>query len=734
MSLSFWRYSHLALAISSFAFLILASLTGIVLALEPINIQAQDYSSNQLDEISLAEALQNLNKEHDEVLWVEVDRNDVFTASVINEAGDNQVLYIQPETGKSLGEKQDSHPVFQFAKTLHRSLFLKSVGRFFIGLVAFLLCFIVLSGIALTINRQGGFKNFFSPIIKDSFYPYFHVVFGRWLLIPIFIISLSGVYLSLQQFSIIPQLKVEQNFDSETLEEHSQEELADFSVFQDHSLADLRRLEFPFSPFPEDYFTLQLQQKEVIVNQFNGEIISSYEYPFSSLITYYSFKLHTGEGSIIWSVVLLLASIGILFFIFSGFKIMWKRRRSRIRNHYKKEVCNYVILVGSEGGTTLSFANALYAELIRLGKKVFIAEMSAYQNFPAMQHLIVMTATYGNGEAPANAKNFDTLLEKYPQQRNFNYAILGFGSRSYPDFCAFAYQTETLLYQLKEAQESYPITCINNQSTEAFTQWMLAWGKREQLPLRVPKNILQPRKLQQHQLVCSEKISPDKSLENTFLIQLKSNQKLKFKSGDLLSIVAKEDDRERLYSIGKLNKNEMILAVKRREKGVVSNLLHQLNESQSISAGIVKNKAFHLPKRSKQVIMIATGTGIGPFLGMMIQNKHKDLHLYWGGRTRETFSPYTDHVENALTDKKLTSLKLAFSREEQEEKTYVQELLMQDAVFIAEALKNKTVFMICGSIVMQEAVLHALNKIGLIHNQKALCYYEHRKQLKIDCY
>ncbi|MGO1584495.1 MAG: PepSY domain-containing protein [Mesonia sp.] len=734
MSLSFWRYSHLALAISSFAFLVLASLTGIVLALEPINIQVQAYASHDLDEISLAEALQNLNKEHEEVLWVEVDRNHVFTASVMNEAGENQVLYIQPETGKSLGEKQASHPIFQFAKTLHRSLFLKSVGRFFIGLVAFLLCFIALSGIALTMKRQGGFKNFFSPIIKDSFYPYLHVVFGRWLLIPILILSLSGVYLSLQQFNIIPSFKVEQNFNPETLEESTQKDVLDFPAFKKYNLGDLRRLEFPFSPFPEDYFTLQLQQKELIVNQFDGEIISSYEYPFSSLIAYYSFKLHTGEGSILWSLVLILASIGILFFIFSGFKIMFKRRRSRIRNHYKKEVCKYVILVGSEGGTTLSFANALYAEIIRLGHKVYLSEMNAYQTFPVMEHLILMTATYGNGEAPANAKNFEKLLEKHPQQQNFNYSILGFGSRSYPHFCAFAYQTEAFLNTLEKAEEKNSLTTLNNQSTEAFTQWMLAWGKKEQLPLRVPKNILKPRKLQQHQLACSEKTTSDKSLENTFLIQLKSDKKLKFKSGDLLSIIAKEDDRERLYSIGKINRNEMILAVKRHEKGVVSNQLNNLNKSENLSAGIVKNKAFHLPKRSKQVIMIATGTGIGPFLGMMTQNKHKDLHLYWGGRTKQTFEPYAARTQKVLANKSLSSLKLAFSREEQEERTYVQDLLMQDAAFIAEALKNKTVFMICGSIVMQEAVLHSLNKIGLIHNQKALCYYEHRKQLKMDCY
>lgn len=166
---------------------------------------------------------------------------------------------------------------------------------------------------------------------------------------------------------------------------------------------------------------------------------------------------------------------------------------------------------------------------------------------------------------------------------------------------------------------------------------------------------------------------------------------------------------------------------------MISNRLNDLKSTENLTAGIVKNKAFHLPKRSKQVIMIATGTGIGPFLGMMGNNKRKDMHLYWGGRTKATFEPYSKSIEQAQDEDNLSTLNLAFSRETAE-KTYVQHLLMQDAQFIAEALKNKAVFMICGSILMQEAVLHCLNKIGLTHNQKALCYYEQRKQLKMDCY
>jgi sulfite reductase (NADPH) flavoprotein alpha-component len=37
MTISIWRYSHLALAISAALFILIASITGIILAFEPIS-------------------------------------------------------------------------------------------------------------------------------------------------------------------------------------------------------------------------------------------------------------------------------------------------------------------------------------------------------------------------------------------------------------------------------------------------------------------------------------------------------------------------------------------------------------------------------------------------------------------------------------------------------------------------------------------------------------------------
>ena len=54
-------------------------------------------------------------------------------------------LYIDPLTGESLGKVAPRSSIYQFATTLHRSLFLKGLGRFFVGLVSLLLCLIAIS-------------------------------------------------------------------------------------------------------------------------------------------------------------------------------------------------------------------------------------------------------------------------------------------------------------------------------------------------------------------------------------------------------------------------------------------------------------------------------------------------------------------------------------------------------------------------------------------------------------
>ena len=94
-----------------------------------------------------------------------------------------------------------------------------------------------------------------------------------------------------------------------------------------------------------------------------------------------------------------------------------KRRSSRIKNKYKAEESKFILLVGSENGSSLRFANAIHKQLLAHGEKVFLTELNNYSVYPKAEHLIVFTSTHGLGDAPSNASKFISLINKTKQQQ-----------------------------------------------------------------------------------------------------------------------------------------------------------------------------------------------------------------------------------------------------------------------------------------------------------------------------
>ncbi len=319
MTISIWRYSHLVLAIASSLFLLVASVTGVILAVEPIAHQAKGYSVGNLDEISFATVIDGLKQNYDEVFSLEVESSDFVKASVLTEDFETQDIYINPITGEKIGEVAKRSEIYSFATNLHRSLFLKSIGRFFVGLVSLLLFLIAVTGIWLLAKRQGGFRKFFSKVQKEYFEMRYHVIFSRLFFIPIIIVALTGVYLSAEKFELLPNASVEIQDNSTSEESQNFENLSDIPFFKETKLSELRKLDFPFSEDPDDFFHIALKDKEIQVNQFTGTIEASAQYPFVVLASRLSLVLHTGEGSVWWSIVLLIASASIVFFICLSF-------------------------------------------------------------------------------------------------------------------------------------------------------------------------------------------------------------------------------------------------------------------------------------------------------------------------------------------------------------------------------------------------------------------------------
>ena len=76
MTLSVWRLSHLTLAIFSFLFILMASVTGAILSFDPINEKMLPYKATNFDEITLAQSIPVLREKHSEILELNVDHND----------------------------------------------------------------------------------------------------------------------------------------------------------------------------------------------------------------------------------------------------------------------------------------------------------------------------------------------------------------------------------------------------------------------------------------------------------------------------------------------------------------------------------------------------------------------------------------------------------------------------------------------------------------------------------
>lgn len=722
MTISIWRYSHLLLAMSSAIFLLLASITGAILALEPVTKEIEGFSNVKAADQKLVDVITKLKRNHDEVFELEVTAHNFVIASVITKSGNNETVYINPETGTTIAQVKEQHPIFQFATTLHRSLFLKNIGRFFVGLASLLLFIITITGTILLLKRLPNFPAFFKRTLSDSKAVLHHIILGKWFVIPIIIISITGVLLSCIRFNILSEEIIAP---TSLQDKHTNSE----SFFENTVLNDVEKVIFPFSSDPEDYYIIKLKDSEVTLSQVTGKIVTTTKTTTTSKIATISANLHTGNGSVIWSIILFITSINILYFMYSGFSITLKRRRGTIKNKYKHSEVEYIILVGSENGSTFQFANALRKALSKQGEKVFVDQMNKFQHYKKMKHLIVMTATYGTGEAPTNAKRFKSLLNSIEINDHSTYTVLGFGSMAYPNYCAFAEEIDQLLLTKRPNKQAFPLTKINNKSVPAFITWSEHWSHAIAKKLTVDATDLKVPSPKTQQFEIINKTITAYSTEEPFILELKSVNNIQFKSGDLLAVFSNKNVSERLYSIAKTAKNTITLSIKRHQNGLCSNYLHQISVGQTINGYIIKNEKFHIKKTDKHVVCVSNGTGIAPFLGMISEaSPNTTFHLYWGCKNQKSLMVYKNFL-----NKDNVKPRIAYSKEQESQK-YVQDLVLEQQKHIVAMLAKKARIMVCGSLAMKEGFQKVMSEICSENELPSVTVLEKQERIVYDCY
>ena len=394
-----------------------------------------------------------------------------------------------------------------------------------------------------------------------------------------------------------------------------------------------------------------------------------------------------------------------------------------------KDDCELVILVGSETGTTFDFARRLHNSLNASGKKVYLTELNKYCTFAKAKRIIILTATYGEGEPPSNARKFEAIFPTIQQPNKIRYSVVGFGSLEYPDYCKFAIKVDALLQIHPDFQPLFPLYKINNADVADFERWVEQLSKLLRISLSVEKPKVKKRNYEKKKFKVVERT--ELNVDDTFLIRLKPKKKTSFTSGDLLSVFPVGTDIPRQYSIARMG-NNILLSVKKHEFGKGSSYLHNLNKGDTVQAVIDINPHFHFSKKSASAVLIANGTGIAPFLGMIEQNRDTTINLFWGGRTVASSIIYDDILNGIISKNQNNTIHKSQSREGH--KGYVQNLIIQQKDVVLKTVQEGGVVMICGSLAMQHDILDVLENLLSEYTKIGLDELQHNGQLKMDCY
>lgn len=150
--------------------------------------------------------------------------------------------------------------------------------------------------------------------------------------------------------------------------------------------------------------------------------------------------------------------------------------------------------MSAAGGSTWGFAATLHAALTAAGQGVHVGPMSGFapERYARAERIIVLAATYGDGAAPASAKGLLDRMNASAPAPDIPMALLGFGDRSFPSYCAFA-KAVAAAAQAKGWAELMPLDTIDRQSPQDFARWGRALGEVLGISLELSHQPVSPR-------------------------------------------------------------------------------------------------------------------------------------------------------------------------------------------------------------------------------------------------
>ncbi len=636
------------------------------------------------------------------------------------EAGAPGSAVIDPATGQGVAPA-DPNQTERWLTNLHRSLFIGDAGRITMAIGAAAMLAMTLSGAALVARRVGGWRRWFAPL-RGPLSGRLHVEIARVAVAGLALSALTALWMTASTFDLLPDGGTTPTFPAEVSGDTGVS-LATIEVLRDTPAAELRELVFPYPDDATDVFTLKTDRGTGYLDQGTGVLLGWADLTGWQRVSETIYMLHTGQGAATLGLVLGLMALGVPVMGGTGV-VLWlagRRGRPRIRHNHPATRAETIILVGSEGGSTWGFAATLHKALTEAGQSVHVAPMSGFApaRWGRAERILILAATYGDGVAPASAKGFLDRLARPDLHPTVPLAVLGFGDRSFPEFCGFA---EAVVEAAQAAGWDMLIAPenVDRQSAQDFARWGRALGEALGTDLDLVHQPVAPA-TQALTLISRRdygaEVQAPTAILRFALPKVSLMQRLtgrgfgRFQAGDLLGILPQGSTLPRFYSLASSSRDGFVeIVVKKHPGGLCSSQLTALEPDATIAAFRRRNPAFRTGRGKAPLILIGAGTGIGPLAGFVRANDaRREVHVFFGMRHPDSDFLYAGDLAGWQDDGRLARIVTAASRGARPH--YVQDALRAEAAEVARLIRGGARIMVCGGREMAAGVADALADI-----------------------
>lgn len=458
------------------------------------------------------------------------------------------------------------------------------------------------------------------------------------------------------------------------------------------------------------------------------------------------------------AIICILVVLSVLLFVhlYVIVILLFNQRRSSAQVNVNHE--GYLVVYASQSGHVEHYAKQFAHQLQQSGQLSAVLDLQylSISELTAAKKILWCVSTYGEGDAPDTARAIaKKMLVQSLDLSEQQYAVLAFGDRRYPQFCAFGQRLNQWL-KTQQAQPLFEMICVNALNPRDLEQWQAQIEQLTQIKLDVKTKhqTWQPFQLQQRKC-----LNTGSSGLPIFQLQLHALETIHWQSGDILEVQCGNAEIEiqsflkahaiaddildqpelkqqlrhnnlrhiplrlvdeaveawvqrfaplpsRDYSIASIPEQgyvELVIRQQQTEHGLGLGsgwLTAALAMGENISAKIRSNPSFHLVQQQQALILIGNGTGIAGLMSHLYQREHWQQQRNWlifGERQQQYDHLYAEQLQHWQQRGFLTDLDYAFSRDQQQ-KIYVQDRLLQKADQLRQWIADGAAIYICGSL------------------------------------